>query len=145
MLLFKGSAILCFYSNGMMQGHCIDGLHSPYSLAGSHLVDRVDPLHHDCMEPDDFYSLLICPHQNPTEKIALTVRRPKENDAGGLCTHPHEEEINQQHSLSFETHQFLTGQKAQVIRDKYFAGIYSDQEVVVCIGPMEFSKEDVQE
>ncbi|KAI8087876.1 uncharacterized protein B0P05DRAFT_530497 [Gilbertella persicaria] len=139
MLLFQGSAILCFYSNGLVQGHCIDKNNNtcPYSLAGTR-SDHVDPLHHACMEPDDFYSLLIQSHHSQ-EKINLLVRRPKDNDAGNLFTREHDN--NNKYDFLFQTHQFLSGQKALAIQHKYF-GSSHDEHVVVCIGPVEWNQQD---
>jgi hypothetical protein len=136
---FEGMAILCFYlSSNLFQGHCIN-THtnsSPFSLAGKLDIDHVDPQHNDCMEPDDFYKVLIQPHIQ-SDKVSLLLRRPKHNDAGGLFTHEHEQEINDGYEFSFETNQFLSGNTALIMKNKYFSSI-EDQEVLVCIGDIKF-------
>ncbi|KAI9347900.1 hypothetical protein BD770DRAFT_446425 [Pilaira anomala] len=145
---FKGLGILCFYSNGLFQGHLIDKTtnDSPYSLAGK-LSTHLDPNHNDCMEPDDFYKVLIQSHstlqQQTPEPISLLLRRPKENDAGDLFSHQNEAEINDGYHFSFVTHHFLTGQEAIQLQQKYFTGNLPIQtDVTVCIGDIEFNKLD---
>lgn len=145
---FNGIAILCFYSNGLFQGHCINTINndSPYSLVGK-LIDHIDPKHNDCMEPDDFYKVLIQPHKAEEEIIALLLRRPKNNDAGGLSSHEHEEENNNGYQFLFETNQFLSGQQALSFKNKYFVNNSrdgpeeDDHDLIVCIGNIKFSKE----
>lgn len=147
MTSFKGLGILCFYSNGLFQGHLIDKTtnDSPYSLAGKRST-HVDPKHNDCMEPDDFYKILIQSHATlqPAEPISLLLRRPKENDAGGLFSHENEAEINDGYQFSFVTHHFLAGQQAIQLQQKYFTGINHpiQTDVTVCIGDIEFNKLD---
>lgn len=150
MASFKGIAILCFYSNGLFQGHCLNTINneSPYSLAGK-VIDHTDPKHNDCMEPDDFYSVLIQPYNSRDEEIIkLLLRRPKNNDAAGLSTHEHEEETNNGYQFTFETSQFLSGQQAMSFKNKYFANNNKtvgpeedDQDLIVCIGNIEFNKD----
>ncbi|KAL9538724.1 hypothetical protein MBANPS3_010715 [Mucor bainieri] len=143
-------AILCFYSNGLFQGHCLNTINneSPYSFAGK-LIDHTDPKHNDCMEPDDFYSVLIQPYDTQNEEIIpLLLRRPKNNDAAGLSTHEHEEETNNGYQFTFETSQFLSGQQAMTFKNKYFVNNNNssgpeedDQDLIVCIGNIEFKKD----
>jgi hypothetical protein len=139
---FEGIAILCFYpSNNLFQGHCINKLAntSPFSLAGKLDPEHVDPQHNDCMEPDDFYNVLIQPHAQ-TETVSLLLRRPKHNDVGGLSTHEHEQEINDGYKFLFETNQFFSGNTALTMKHKYFptSNLGDDPEVIVCIGDIKF-------
>ncbi|KAI8643201.1 hypothetical protein BD408DRAFT_415432 [Parasitella parasitica] len=149
---FNGIAILCFYSNGLFQGHCIDPINndSPYSLAGK-LIDHTDPQHNECMEPDDFYNVLIHPHEKKEEEmISLLLRRPRNNDAGGLSSHEHEQEANSGFRFLFETNQFLSGQQAMSLKRKYFVSSKQDgseeedQDMIVCIGNAQFSKDSTK-
>lgn len=139
---FEGMAILCFYpSNQLFQGHCINATtnDSPYSFAGKLNLEHVDPQHNDCMDPDDFYNVLIQSHTQPSDNISLLLRRPKHNDAGGLSTHEHEQEINGGYEFLFETHQFFSGNTALAMKRKYFPSILGDDEqVLVCIGDVKF-------
>lgn len=101
------------------------------------------------MEPDDFYSVLIQPYNSRDEEIIkLLLRRPKNNDAAGLSTHEHEEETNNGYQFTFETSQFLSGQQAMSFKNKYFANNNKtvgpeedDQDLIVCIGNIEFNKD----
>lgn len=138
---FEGTSILCFYPSGLFQGHFIDKHtnKSPFSLAGKHLPDYVDPQHNDCMEPDDFYQVLIQAHDS-LDKITLVLRRPKENDAGGLFTHEHEKEQNDGYEFLFETNHFLNGQQALAMKNKYFSASTVDEDVIVCIGDVKLDK-----
>jgi hypothetical protein len=140
---FKGLCILCFYSTGLFQGHCIDKVNnkSTYSLAGKILPDHVDPLHNDCMEPDDFYQVLIQSHVSNTSQ-ALLLRRSKNNDAAGLFTHENEQEQNDGYHFLFETHQFLSGEKAQALKEKYFPRGEEDPHLTVCIGDIGFYQQE---
>lgn len=144
---FEGTSILCFYPNGLFQGHFIDKHtnKSPFSLAGKHLPNHVDPQHNDCMEPDNFYQVLIQSHDSiEKEQVSLLLRRPKENDAGGLFTHEHEKEQNDGYEFLFETTHFLNGQQALNMKNKYFtataAASNTDKDVIVCIGDVKLDK-----
>lgn len=136
----QGLGILCFYSNGLFQGHVIDkSTHvSPCSLAGKR-SNHVDPHHNDCMDKPDFYNMLIHVH-DPKTTIPLLVRREKNNDAAGLSTHHHEAELNDGYQLNFTTHHFLTGDQALALQLKYFNRPQQD-DVVVCIGDIQLGPE----
>lgn len=147
---FKGLGILCFYGEetGLFQGHCIDKTSnkSPFSLAGKLLVDYIDPNHNDCMDPDDFYQVLIQAHSSPsssssqTTKKELVLRRSKNNDAAGLFTHEHEQENNDGFHFLFETHQLYSGGKAMAFKNKYFPNsrfTCDENELTVCMGEIE--------
>jgi hypothetical protein len=140
--MFEGKAIICFYSNGLVQGHCIDSINSssPYSLAGTLLPDYTDPNHNDCMEPDNFYKILIHHHEQNIKDVQLLVRRPRNDDAGGLSSHEHEEDVNEGYSLSFETEKFYAGDQANRLKQKYFTNQSSmqDNDLVVCVGEIKF-------
>ncbi|KAI8076088.1 hypothetical protein BDF21DRAFT_422573 [Thamnidium elegans] len=139
---FEGLGILCFYNHGLMQGHLIDNTtnESPYSLAGRLLPDHVDPQHNDCMEPDDFYTVLVQSHTTSEDNtVSLILRRQKENDASGLSSHEHEQEINDGYQFSFVTHHFLSGQEASTLQQKYFTG-HNHADVNICIGDVKYYK-----
>ncbi|CAO3699731.1 unnamed protein product [Rhizopus stolonifer] len=144
--MFQGKAIICFYSNGILQGHCIELVDnsSPYSMSGQLLPDYIDPNHNDCMELESFYKILIRHNDKKEKDLFLLLRRPMNNDAGGLSTHEHEEETNEKHFLSFETEQFYSGSQASRLKQKYFnmesSTTTTEDTDLVCFGEMKFGK-----
>jgi hypothetical protein len=136
---FNGKAVLCFYKNGLVQGHCISGIKNSHSLAGQHLPDYNDPLHNDCMERDEFFKVSIQNHDCNTT-VSLVLRRPLNNDAGNLSSHHHEQEVNQGYSFLFETTRFLHGSAALSMADKYFSKNDDIKDgLIVCIGDINWS------
>ncbi|KAI8981875.1 hypothetical protein BDF20DRAFT_817977 [Mycotypha africana] len=149
---FKGMAILCFYPNGLLQGHCINTLsnESPFSLAGNKLIDYEDPKHNDCMEPNDFYKIVLRSNykakQGSDSIVSFILRREADNDASGLFTHEHEVHLNEGRQLKFTTQQFLSGQKALNVKNRYlkpsadsshlFSNCHND-DLIVCMGDIE--------
>ncbi|KAI9283383.1 hypothetical protein BY458DRAFT_496366, partial [Sporodiniella umbellata] len=144
--MFQGKAIICFFSNGLFQGHCLSTVDSssPYCIAGNFLPEYVDPNHHECMEADDFCNVLIHHNNGVHQDIKLLIRRPKGNDAGGMSTHEHEKKVNKKYFLTFETEQFFSGAEACNLKNKYFntssSAAIGDSEFV-CIGEMIFGKQ----
>ncbi|KAI9484249.1 MAG: hypothetical protein EXX96DRAFT_478752 [Benjaminiella poitrasii] len=145
---FKGMAILCFYpQHCLFQGHCINTINneSPYSLAGKLLPDYIDPNHNECMEPDDFYQVVIEPYTNDTERISLILRRTKNNDASNLWAHENENDTNEGYVFMFETDRFISGQQALLAKNKYFANSpisTDDKDIFICFGKMKFAPQD---
>ncbi|KAI7902337.1 uncharacterized protein BX663DRAFT_435523 [Cokeromyces recurvatus] len=147
MTTFKGMAILCFHpQQHLLQGHCINLINneSPYSLAGILLPDYIDPHHNDCMEPDDFYRVIIKSHTTQ-EQISLILRRTKNNDASNLWSHENEKDSNDGYEFCFETEKFVSDQEAMRLKDKYFktnSSIVTDDEVYICVGNIQFTQQN---